>query len=197
MSKPVEKQTLEQAVAKIERLDLAPIRFKIACKEDGLGWTEEHAARVEQGYRRFLILLARHPALQLAPTQDIDKFWHAHILDTRKYAADCDEIFGEFVHHYPYLGLRGDLDALQDAAASLQQLFVSEFGEPVPDNARPEGERAAWCGIAPPQPEAAAWCGIAPPEPTQAAWCGIAPPGPQQAAWCGIAPPEPKAAAVH
>ena len=150
---------LEHVMAEVESLDLEPIKFKIGCKEDGYGWTSEHAERIELAYRRFLVLRARFPQAQIAPTRDIDAFWHAHILDTRKYAADCERIFGEFVHHYPCLGLLGDQDKLDQAAATLRQLFVSEFGENVPNNAR-GAAAAAWCGVEPTVDKAAAWCGI-------------------------------------
>ncbi len=111
---------LEHVMAEVESLDLEPITFKIGCKEDGYGWTIEHAERIELAYRRFLVLRAKFPQAQIAPTRDIDAFWHAHILDTRKYAADCERIFGEFVHHYPYLGLLGDQDKLLQAATTLR-----------------------------------------------------------------------------
>ncbi len=57
-----------------------------------------------------------------------------HILDTRKYAADCETTFGYFLHHFPYLGLRGEEDAqaLQAAFLEMQRLTVEEFGEPAP-----------------------------------------------------------------
>jgi hypothetical protein len=29
----------------------------------------------------------------MPPTKDIDMFWHAHILDTYQYEADCDRIY--------------------------------------------------------------------------------------------------------
>jgi hypothetical protein len=177
----------ERAAAEIDRLDLEPIKFKVSSPDDGYGWTEEHVQRIELAYRRFLKLLAFHPGTQLAPTQDIDKFWHAHILDTRKYAADCDRIFGRFLHHYPYLGMLGDSDKQTLAADSLSMLYEREFGEPMPDNA----PKAAWCGAAMPEKQAA-WCGAATPE-KQAAWCGAATPE-KQAAWCGAATPEKQAA---
>jgi hypothetical protein len=163
---------LEHVMAEVESLDLEPIKFKIGCKEDGYGWTGEHTERIELAYRRFLVLRARFPQAQIAPTRDIDAFWHAHILDTRKYAADCERIFGEFVHHYPYLGLLGDQDKLDQAAATLCQLFVSEFGEEVPNNAR-GAAGAAWCGVDPTVDKAVAWCGNEPPIDKAAAWCGI------------------------
>ena len=33
----------------------------------------------------------------------MDAVWHAHILDTRVYAAFCDATFGRFEHHDPGL----------------------------------------------------------------------------------------------
>ncbi len=183
---------LARQLADIEQLDLAPIRFKIGCKEDGYGWTEEHAERIEKAYRRFLMLVAKYPDRQLAPTRDIDKFWHAHILDTRKYAADCQRIFGTFIHHYPYLGLRGDLHVLNAANTDLRQLFTSEFGEAVPAD-------AAWCGVEPSKKEAAAaWCGVEPSKKEgAAAWCGVEPSQQEAtAAWCGVEPSKQQAAAA-
>jgi hypothetical protein len=87
---------------------------------------------MEVAYKRYLMLHARHPDLTLAPEQDVDRFWHMHILDTRKYAADCEATFGYFLHHFPYLGLRGEEDAkaLQAAYLEMQRLSAEEFGEP-------------------------------------------------------------------
>ena len=122
-------RTMDQVAGEIEALDLEPIKFKLACKDDGPGWSSEHIERMAVAYKRFLILLARHPNVTIAPTRDIDTVWHTHILDTRKYAADCQRIFGEFLHHYPYLGLRGDQDRQVNAANALHELFVQEFGD--------------------------------------------------------------------
>jgi hypothetical protein len=166
MQHDIDTRRLEHAMTEIDLLDLAPIKFKIGCKDEGYGWTSEHVDRIERAYRRYLVLLAKYPQQQIAPTRDIDAFWHAHILDTRKYAADCERVFGAFVHHYPYLGLLGDRDKLDQAANSLCQMFVSEFGEEVPTNARladADGPSAAWCGNEPPPDRAAAWCGNEPP----------------------------------
>ena len=181
-------KTLEQTIAAIEALDLEPIKFKATRQEDGYGWSPEYAERMAQAYKRYLILHAKYPDATLAPDQDTDRFWHMHILDTRKYAADCDAIFGHFLHHFPYLGLRGEDDAhaLEVAFEKMKALLAVEFGTPQ----HPEGatRAAAFC-TAPPQ---AAFC-TAPPQ--QAAFC-TAPPRvafctspPQQAAFC-TAPPK-------
>ena len=33
--------------------------------------------------------------------------WHYHILDTQAYEKDCQSIFGQILHHYPYFGING------------------------------------------------------------------------------------------
>jgi hypothetical protein len=175
-------RTLEQTLAAIQALDLEPIKFKATRAEDGYGWTPEYADRMEQSYKRYLMLQAKYPGLTLAPDQDTDRFWHMHILDTRKYAADCEATFGHFLHHFPYLGLRGEEDAraLDQAFALMQSLQAREFGAAE----HPEGatQASAWCAVEP--TAKAAWCAV---EPTaKAAWCAVEPSA--KAAWCAVEP---------
>jgi hypothetical protein len=184
---PLTPQRLQQTIAAIEALDLGPIKFKATRQEGGYGWTPEHADRIEEAYKRYLILHAKYPGLTLAPDQEVDRFWHLHILDTRKYASDCEAVFGHFVHHYPYLGLRGadDAKALQAAFQTTQALYAKEFGD--------EAVRApaAWCGADNDTSarREAAWCGIDEGQAPQAAWCGVdSTPAPRGAAWCGVDP---------
>jgi len=138
-------KTLEQTITAIEALDLEPIKFKATRQEDGYGWSAEYAERMAQSYKCYLILQAKYPDATLAPDQDTDRFWHMHILDTRKYAADCEAIFGHFLHHFPYLGLRGEDDAraLEVAFEKMKTLLALEFGP----QQHPEGamRAAAFC----------------------------------------------------
>ncbi|HUG26081.1 glycine-rich domain-containing protein [Piscinibacter sp.] len=175
-------KTLARTIAAIEALDLEPIKFKATRQEDGYGWSAEHADKMEIAYKRYLILHAKHPEMTLAPDQDTDRFWHMHILDTRKYAADCEATFGHFLHHFPYLGLRGEEDAqaLQTAYAEMQRLCAEEFGEAKPGSR--DGQRAAWCAVEP--TAKAAWCAVEPT--TKAAWCAVEPTA--KAAWCAVEP---------
>jgi hypothetical protein len=186
---------LAQTISAIAALDLTPIKFKATRQEDGYGWTPEYADRMELAYKRYLTLHAKYPEQMLAPDQDVDRFWHLHILDTRKYAADCEAVFGYFLHHFPYFGLRGEEDAkaLQSAFERTQSLYAQEFGDT-------GAGQATWCG-AESAPRGAAWCGAdgkaawcgADGKAMQAAWCGAD--GPQRkAAWCGADGPQAKAA---
>ena len=115
----------------IEALDFSPIKLKLMHKSFGEGWTQSKADAMEKEYRRFLYLQAAFPGEQTAPTLDVDTFWHHHILDTMKYAADCDQAFGHFLHHYPYLGMMEDdePDVEVEAGNRTRELYEATFGE--------------------------------------------------------------------
>ena len=101
-----------QSVLKaIEELDLEPIKTKLMHVASGEGWSRTKAEAMDTEYRRFLYLMHAFPHEQVAPTVDVDTFWHYHILDTMKYAADCATVFGYFMHHYPYVELETSADA--------------------------------------------------------------------------------------
>lgn len=116
---------------KIETLDLEPILVKLMDPTEGEGWALEHARETEVWYKRFLYLNAVYPDRSIVPTKVIDKFWHYHILDTEKYAEDCQNVFGYFLHHFPYFGMRSDQDRqnLLDASKQTWDLFQEHFGE--------------------------------------------------------------------
>ena len=201
---------IEQVIAAIEALDLGPIKLKLMDPEEGQGWSREYVERMETAYKRFLTLLVKFPHESIAPTKDVDKFWHGHILDTMKYADDCQNVFGYFLHHFPYFGMRGEQDAadLQAAGENMHALYEREFGEPMPKGtgfcaaatreaafcaaARPAfcaAAKPAFCAAGTPQ---AAFCAAAAPQ-LSAAFCAAASP---QAAFCAAARPSFCAAGV-
>jgi hypothetical protein len=116
--------------ALIAALDLESIKMKIMHKESGEGWSAERTNATETEYRRFLYLMKAYPHVEASPLEDVDIFWHYHILDTMKYARDCEQVFGYFLHHYPYLGLVGEngMDMLAQAGDRTRQLYESTFG---------------------------------------------------------------------
>ena len=76
-----------------------------------------------------------NPQMLIVPSEEVDTFWHMHILDTRKYASDCDYIFGYFLHHNPYLGTKNaeDLLRLENLYAETKELYTATFGCTVPN----------------------------------------------------------------
>ena len=116
--------------AAFETLDLAPIKMKLMHVASGEGWSALRADAVEVEYRRFLYLMKKYPDAGASPTVDVDTFWHYHILDTVKYAVDCEAVFGYFLHHYPYVGIGADADEDDHAAGGerMRAIYEAEFG---------------------------------------------------------------------
>jgi hypothetical protein len=89
---------------KIDALDLSRIRGKLIDPNGEYAWADEKADLAISEYRDFLQLIFLYPHERLVPGPGVDEVWHMHVLDTRKYAADCNQIFGYFVHHIPSYG---------------------------------------------------------------------------------------------
>jgi hypothetical protein len=132
----------------VMELNLDPIKMKLMHVESGEGWSLEKANAVEKEYRRFLCLMKLYPEEDTAPLADVDTFWHYHILDTMKYAADCERVFGYFLHHYPYVGMDGSESEEQfrlDSGKRMRELYEATFGEAYPGSAADDIEAAAFC----------------------------------------------------
>ena len=126
----VKPRTEEEVRRVIEEIDLDPIKVKLMDTKEGLSWTRDCADEVERLYRHFLFLSWKYSDRPITPSWDIDDFWHFHILDTMKYVEDCNRIFGHYLHHFPYFGMRDEEDAakLTAAAEETRRLFYEECG---------------------------------------------------------------------
>ena len=122
--------SLTDAKAYIDAIDFSQIIDKMIMKDK---WKKEEAIKACELYKRFLYLKKKHENTNdaLPPSEDIDEFWHNHILDTKKYKVDCDRIFGSYLHHYPYLGIddKTDMNDLQIFFEKTQKLYFEEFGD--------------------------------------------------------------------
>ena len=180
----------------ISALNLDQIKQKLMHVASGEGWTLEQANAVDVEYRRFLYLMKMFPNEQTSPSVAVDTFWHYHILDTMKYAVDCEQVFGYFLHHYPYVGMVGEnaSEEHHDSGERMRELYEQTFAISYNPGAafcgiiKPPKQDAAFCGIVKPPTQQAAFCGIVKP-PKQAAFCGIVKPPKQEAAFCGIVKP--------
>ena len=148
----------------IDALDFTRLKAKMA-QRYGDTLTTEAIDRAEADYRRFLKLCAKYPDAPIVPTEEVDEFWHLHILDTQRYGEDCEQIFGAMLHHDPYIGMVPGEDqvrhrALADAS---QVLTAQEFGG--------SGTEAAYCVRALSQEGAAAYCVRPVAQEASAAYC--------------------------
>lgn len=116
-----------------ESLDFERIKWKLSESSEAT-LSKEVCTKAELEYKRFLTLKLLYQKKELVPSKLVDKFWHAHILDTAAYRSDCNQLFGFFLDHFPYFGIYGDDDQgnLQRAFAETKQLYEKHFG-PYPD----------------------------------------------------------------
>lgn len=131
--------TLETTAPALEALplveaaiDLSNVKMKLADPEEGPGLDPVQLAVMEREYFRFLALHLAYPYDEIVPCKIVDEMWHRHILDTAAYRDDCDALFGKFLDHFPYFGMRGEEDAqaLSDAYADTIEKYRLNFGEP-------------------------------------------------------------------
>lgn len=114
----------------IKTIDFEPIIYRLMNEKK---WTRRIAEHAVAMYQNYLYLKKIYGSeFTLPPSQQIDEVWHAHILHTEKYAADCKAIFGRFLHHNP--AMEGEnLERFELDFQTLQALHVKEFGYEIYD----------------------------------------------------------------
>lgn len=124
---------------KAQHLDLSSIAYLLMQSKVGPGWTKAQTVKAITQYLAFLYLADYYPHLQLVPSSEVDQVWHYHILDTQKYAEDCQMLFGYMIHHLPYLGLRVKQDEYNQCKAyALTQVLLSKhFNENFTEDSSP------------------------------------------------------------
>lgn len=131
-----------EVIAAIQALDLESVKVRAMDPELGEGWTREYADSVALAYKHFLIIAVKNQesAEEILPSKDVDEFWHTHILQTMKYADDCQKVFGTFLHHNPHIGKlsEGDLRHRDELAEKTKRFYETEFG--------PQNAALAWVG---------------------------------------------------
>jgi len=138
-----------EVLERLHSIDLHMVVRKMTESLDGPQWRTAFAEEVQEEYLRFLGLTLAYPKISIVPSRTVDDFWHQHVLDTRAYASDCNEVFGFFLHHYPYFGMNGAADHknLIDSFASTHQAYAVEFGHQPPSHiwGTPRAEHSSQC----------------------------------------------------
>lgn len=117
----------------IATIDLEMVKMKLTEPKEGIGWTRDQVEDAEIEYKRYLHLTRHypHPTYSIVPNKIMDTMWHYHILDTRAYHEDCERVFGKYLHHFPYFGLRGEEDEknLKLQFVKTKEYYLQSFGE--------------------------------------------------------------------
>ena len=105
---------------RLAAIDLTAVMAHVA---EDTGMEAQDLARAEQLYRQFLTLKGRYPEMTVVPPKLVDTVWHTHITFTRQYMADCEILFGAYLHHTPdVVGAEGMFESITMPA------YQAEFG---------------------------------------------------------------------
>lgn len=119
----------------INAINFAPIVNRIVKEK---GWLHEEVLQIVELYKRFLFLQRKYgDHFRLVPTPEIDEVWHAHILYTKEYHDDCEQLFGKYFYHAPEepmskQALPKELN-MEKCFSDTQELYFKEFGEYIPE----------------------------------------------------------------
>jgi len=132
MQAKLTNRPVEEALAAIETLNLESVKLRAMDPKLGEGWTREYADSIEIAYKNYLAMLVKYQddAEDILLSEDVDEFWHTHILQTIKYTEDCETMFGKYLHHTPHVGevTQADLDRRAALAEKTRRLYEREFG---------------------------------------------------------------------
>ena len=125
-----DQNAFEQAMPIVELWDFSLAVEKLM-EIDATKWSNEKCQAAVRDYKRYMAVTKALNGVQLVPNADIDEIWHMHILDTRAYMKDCHDLFGEYLHHYPYFGMLSAENKQQwlDVQGYSSELWFSLFGE--------------------------------------------------------------------
>ena len=99
-----DKSVAADELAKINHLNLEDIRLRIIEKHE---LPCQLANEIIAEYRKFLYMVAvksKNPRTRdrgISPPPLVDIAWHLHLLDSKRYAKDCQEVLGFFLNHSP------------------------------------------------------------------------------------------------
>ena len=119
-----------KSVESIDKIEFELISWKMS-DSTHCSLSDEDIALAIDEYKRFLTLKIENPSYNLAPTSLMDEVWHFHILDTNRYATDCERLFGRFLHHRPSYGPFDSSEEqpnLSDSFDCMMDLYRGKFG---------------------------------------------------------------------
>lgn len=70
------------------------------CAQKEYGMSAQEFYQLLPEYQRFIALTAGYEGIGMLSTQ-VDKLWHAHILNTKRYYDFCQRYLGHIIHHLP------------------------------------------------------------------------------------------------
>ncbi len=126
------RKPVQDALKKVREIDLLTIASSLLSRK---GESEVNIDTLVDIYGKWLALRMTYGRLLTPPNSQIDEMWHEHILHTEQYFADCEYLFGTYMHHYP----RNDSAVKEEELFQferMKQLWNQHFHEKIEFSAR-------------------------------------------------------------
>ena len=102
-------------------------------------WNDKDTTYHKNRYEKFLKLIAKYPGRPFAPTRNIDRMWHMHMLSPVAYYRDCMNLFGSILDHDGGFGMMPEEETqLKSTFEETAQLWALEYGEVYSDDPKSE-----------------------------------------------------------
>lgn len=128
---------------RLTELDLSWIHKELLNPEGDYKWSDDKVRAIDRAYRRFLATCTMFPEESIVPSNDVDVFWHLHILNTLAYTRDTQKVLGFYLHHVP--SSDGEKSILKEAFLKSQQMEVQLFPTEVIHDSQPADCNGASC----------------------------------------------------
>ncbi len=126
-----EIQAITEAVDVHDFVSADLIRASYRSDDFPQDWSQQARERSLRRYAQWLRLKQLHPARRLAPTRDIDLFWHLHMLSPVAYHRDCMRLFGRLMDHDGGFGKgEGEMEEIKTVFLATGALWEDAYGEP-------------------------------------------------------------------
>ncbi|RYZ17712.1 MAG: glycine-rich domain-containing protein-like [Myxococcaceae bacterium] len=120
------------------------IRSSYRSEDFPADWTDAQRRHSLDRYEKWLLLKVKHPDARLAPTRDIDRFWHLHMLSPVAYVNDCQRLFGQLLDHDGGFGHDpAELPELKRVFRETATLWEAAYEQPYREDGRWEHDETA------------------------------------------------------
>lgn len=111
--------------------DLTRETLLLVSPDRSFNYDSEHVSEMEREYRKFMFLRIMHPEEKLPMSQEVDDFWHAHVMHTRCYQDFIDQCAnGVFIHHRPTVCDEENMAMMPAYLQGTLERYRQYFGEP-------------------------------------------------------------------
>ena len=98
-------KNVEERKEFVNNYQFTPATLQTFEKLSGIDPQSDKGQSIQKALKQYYMLHVTKESDEMIgmPSLEIDHLWHAHILDTREYHDFCENAFGSYLHHQPFV----------------------------------------------------------------------------------------------